>query len=112
MRVVVAVHTREVKTALFLALSGMDAVTIVATATSTAELVSYCRSFQPDVAIFEHGLAGKPMVETLEQLDGLGAVGKVLVIDGHAEATRASISGVFTDVDDLVASLADGRKGS
>jgi hypothetical protein len=42
----------------------------------------------------------------------LGAVGKVLVIDGDAEATRASISGVFTDVDDLVASLPDGRKGS
>ena len=57
MRLVVAVHSREVKTALFLALNG---ITIVATATSTAELVSYCRAFRPEVDCRERSARPSP----------------------------------------------------
>jgi DNA-binding NarL/FixJ family response regulator len=105
MRLVVAVHGREVKTALFLALTGIEMITIVATATSTAELVSYCRAFRPDLAIVESGLPGKPLAETLGQLDEFMIGGTVFVIDGASELVQAANAEVFTDVDDLVAAL-------
>jgi len=108
LRLVVAVHGREVKTALFLALNGIQTLDIVATATSTAELVSYCRAFRPDVAIVESGLPGRPLDETLQQLEESGCVGRVLLIDADTppdfilDLTDAE---VFEDVDHLVAAL-------
>ena len=104
-RVVVAVHSREVKAGLFLALSGVDSLTIVASASSSAELVTYCRTFRPEIAIVERGLPGRPMDETLRQLDDVDVVGKVLVIDGGALAAQVPNIEVFLDVDDLVAAL-------
>ena len=105
MRLVVAVHSREVKTALFLALNGLISITIVATATSTAELVSYCRAFRPDVAVVESGLPGRPFDETLQRVDELMAAGRIFVIDGGPEVVQATNAEVFTDIDDLVAAL-------
>jgi DNA-binding NarL/FixJ family response regulator len=105
LRLVVAVHTREVKTALFLALNGLMAITIVATATSTAELVSYCRAFRPDVAVVESGLPGRPFDETLQQLAKLMTEGRIFVIDCGPAEVQATNAEVFTDIDDLVAAL-------
>jgi hypothetical protein len=96
------------KTALFLALAGVDAVTIVATATSTAELVSYGRAFRPDVVIVESGLPGRPLSETLLRLGDSMKLGRILVIDGHGvidivdEQPNAE---VFEDIEDLVAAV-------
>ena len=105
MRLVVAVHGREVKTALFLALAGVDAVTIVATATSTAELVTYCRAFRPDIAVVESGLPGRPLDETLRQLNELIPGGRIFVINGASELVAATNAEVFTEINDLVAAL-------
>ena len=105
MRLVVAVHSREVKTALFLALDGLVSITIVATATSTAELVTYYRAFRPDVAVVESGLPGRPLDETLQQLAELKNPGKIFVIDGGPEVVQATNAEVFTNIDDLVAAL-------
>ncbi len=105
LRLVVAVHSREVKTALFLALNGLMSITIVATATSTAELVSYSRAFRPDVAIVESGLPGRPLDETLQQVDELMTAGRIFVIDGGPAEVQATKAEVFTDIDDLVAVL-------
>ncbi len=108
MRLVVAVHSREVKTALFLALNGLDTVTIVATATSTAELVSYCRAFRPDVVVVERGLPGRPLIEAIPKLGESMRKGRVLLIDGDEAldlARSVSYVEVFGDIADLVAAL-------
>jgi hypothetical protein len=96
------------KTALFLALNGIEAVTIVATATSTAELVSYGRAFRPDTVVVESGLPGRPLSETLPRLGDSMKSGRILVIDGHGvidivdEQPNAE---VFEDIEHLVAAL-------
>ena len=108
MRLVVAVHSREVKTALFLALNGLDMVTIVATATSTAELVSYCRAFRPDVVVVERGLPGRPLIEAIPKLGESMRKGRVLLIDGDEAldlARSVSYVEVFKSIADLVAAL-------
>lgn len=114
MRLVVAVHSREVKTALFLALNGINGITIVATATSTAELVSYCRAFRPDVVIVESGLPGRPLGETMPQLgDSMGA-GQILVIDGNGAidiVNEMPNAEVFKDIDHLVSTLPESKLG-
>jgi DNA-binding NarL/FixJ family response regulator len=108
MRLVIAVHSREVKTALFLALNGIDSITIVATATSTAELVSYWRAFRPDVAIVENGLPGRSLGEAFSQLDDAKWGGRILIIDPDSTIDLEldlSEGEAFGDVEHLVASL-------
>ena len=108
LRLVVAVHSREVKTALFLSLNGIGAITIVATATSTGELVSYSRAFRPDVAVVESGLPGRPLDETVLKLCESMASGQIFLIDGDVALDLARGSPnvhVFKDVDDVVAAL-------
>jgi len=108
MHFVVATHSREVKTALFLALNAVPTITIVATATSTAELVSYCRAFLPDVAIVESGLPGRPLAEVLHQFDTSTTPRRILVIGEDNAADLAMDVGkaeVLRDVDHLIATL-------
>lgn len=83
---VVATHTRELKTALFLALTAIPAVSIVATAASTAELVSYCHTFQPKTTIVEDGLPGRPLTSVLYELGTAIPEMRILLIDEHADA--------------------------
>jgi chemotaxis response regulator CheB len=85
MRVVVAVHSREVKTALFLALNAIPSIEIVATATSTAEVESYCRTFRPDIVIVESDLPGRPVSELLEEFEDSTTPRAALVIGDDAE---------------------------
>ena len=84
MRIVAGVHSRDVKTALFLALDA-EGADIVATATTTSELISYCRSFRPDVAIVEGSLPGRQLDETLDEVAAFA--GRALVIDPEGRAT-------------------------
>jgi DNA-binding NarL/FixJ family response regulator len=84
-RVVVAVHSRDVKTALFLALNAIPSIEIVATATSTAEVDSYCRAFRPDIVIVESDLPGRPMFELLEDFEDSTTPREALVIGDDAE---------------------------
>lgn len=108
LHLVVATYTREVKTALFLALNAMPTITIVAAATSTAELASYCHAFRPDFAIVESGLPGRPLDAVLTELATSNPDSRLLLIDEHAETTAelnlAEIQ-VFTDLEQLIATL-------
>lgn len=108
MHFVVATHSRELKTAVFLALNTVPTITIVATANSTAELISYCRTFLPDVAIVESGLPGRPLADVLHQLGDAATPGRIFVIgeDGASELARdVGAAEVLRDVDHLLATL-------
>ncbi len=110
MNVVLALHSREVKTALYLALNATPDVTIVATATSTAELISYCHAFQPDVAIVETGLPGRPLPDVLGDFQQSETLRRILVI-GEDDATSL-VRGIakaelLQDTADLTAILPD-----
>ena len=117
MDVVVAVHGREVKTALFLALNSIPNIEIVATATSTAELASYCQTFHPGAVIVESDLPGRPLPDVLRELNQSTAPTHVLVVDSAEEPEAwEGIVGVepLTDVEDLLAilSIADSEEGA
>ena len=108
LHLVVATHTREVKTALFLALKAMPALAIVATATSTAELASYCHAFRPDFAIVESGLPGRPLRDVLAELVASRPDSRILLIDEHAELKtdlRLPEIDVFAALDQLIATF-------
>jgi hypothetical protein len=108
LHLVVATHTREVKTALFLALNALPAVTIVAAATSTAELASYCHAFRPDFAIVESGLPGRPLRDVLAELVVARPDSRILLIDEHAELRtdlRLPEIDVFAALDQLLATF-------
>lgn len=103
--VVVATHSREIRTALFIALNAIPTITIVATATSTAELASYCHAFQPDIAIVEGRLPGRPLAGVLSELRSSTPERQILLIDVHADLKGAlDFTGVevFTDLDQLM----------
>ena len=105
MRLVVATHTRETKTSLFLALSAIDNVSIVATANSTGEMISYCRTYRPDVVIIEGGLPGYSLAKAVDQLDESMSEGRILIVDGVAaqqEAAKRSHVEQFGNLDVLV----------
>ena len=108
MRLVVAVHSREIKTALFLALNGLATITIVATATSTAELISYCRNFEPDIVIVERGLPGRPIGETLTDLMRSFPDCRIQMIDdrngGQIDQDLPKVE-VFRDLDELITTM-------
>lgn len=110
MNIVLAVHSREVKTALYLALSGMSDVAVVATATSTAELVSYCHSFLPDVAIVETGLPGRSLREVLDGFERSVAPRRVLIVGGDDASDLANTTAraePLRDIDHLASILLD-----
>ncbi|GMQ98631.1 MAG: hypothetical protein BMS9Abin17_1152 [Acidimicrobiia bacterium] len=103
--VVVATHSREVKTALFLALNAIPAITIVATATSTSELISYCNTFRPDTAIVESGLPGRPLGTVLSEVRSTRPDIRILLIDEFAAVSKddnPTDIEVFTDLQQLI----------
>jgi DNA-binding NarL/FixJ family response regulator len=103
--VVVAVHSREVRAALFIALNAIPAVTIAATAASSSELTNYCHAFHPDIAIVEAGLPGSPLSDFLLDFEDLDAPARILIIGADAAALLASDSDkaeVLKDVEHLV----------
>lgn len=79
-RLLLAVHTRELKTAFFLALSERSALQIVASATNTAELLSYSRAFQPDAIALEWEMPGRLMADVLPVLIQSCTSAEVLII--------------------------------
>jgi hypothetical protein len=108
--IIVATHTRELKTALFVALNAIPAVAIVATATSTAELASYCHAFRPDFAIVQSGLPGRSLGEVLTELTASNPESQLLLIDDQAQPTADPTMPeieIFTDIDQLIATLPD-----
>jgi len=105
---VIAVHTKEVRTGLFLALNKHPSITIVASATTTAELVSYCRAFEPDVAIVENRLPGRTMHESLSEATEASPNSRFLLIDDDTNLqsmVRPPKIEAFTSLDQLVATF-------
>jgi DNA-binding NarL/FixJ family response regulator len=108
MRIVVATHSREVRMALFLALDAVPTATIAATATTTAELMSHCRAFQPDAAVVEDTLPGQPVGEALTSLSASHPDCRFFVVDtldGPKFDAASNRIETFTDVDQLVAAV-------
>ena len=89
-RIVLASHSRELRMSLFLALDALEDASIVATASSTAELISYCKVLRPDVVIIESGLPGRGLDATIDQLTTYMGQGRILIVDGEdaREAAR------------------------
>lgn len=110
MRTVVAVHSREVKTALFIALNAIPSVTIVATATTTSELIGYTHAFRPDALILESGLPGKPLSDVLAEVESSMSPERILVIGGDDASVvvgRDSTAEILRDVEHLLEVLTD-----
>lgn len=105
MRTVVAVHSREVKTALFIALNAIPSVIIVATATTTSELIGYTHAFRPDALIVEFGLPGKALPDVLEEVESSMTPERILVIGGDDAAEvvgRVATAEILRDVEHLL----------
>ena len=108
MRLLIAVHSRDVRRALFLALSGIERVAIVGTATTTAELLSLCRALDPGLVVVEAGLSGQPLEDLLRSVEGLRLDCRVLILDPcaqHEDRIAAGGFEVFSDIDHLVAAV-------
>jgi len=105
LRLLLAINTRELKTAFFLALSGQPDMQIVATATNTAELLSYSRTLLPDVTVLEWDLPGRPVVDVFPML----AQKEVFVISkpsSHRQIQEFSpTTKIFTDPEKLIKAL-------
>ena len=108
MRLLIAVRSRDVRRALFLALSGIERVAIVGTATTTAELLSLCRALVPGVVVVEAGLPGQPLKELLRSVEELRLDCRVLIVDPlvhHEYEIAAGGFEVFSDIDHLAAAV-------
>ena len=79
-KLLLAVHTRELKTAFFLSLSGEPEVKIVATAVNSAELLTYNRAFQPQVIVLEWELPGEPVHDILPRLSQAESSPKIFLV--------------------------------
>jgi DNA-binding NarL/FixJ family response regulator len=110
LHIVVATHSREVKTALFHSLNAIPTVTIVATGTSTAELVNYTHAFRPEIVIVETGLPGLPLSDVLGELHTVNPRLRILLI-GEDTEVRAFLDipnvEVFSDLDLLISTFPD-----
>ena len=105
MRFILATHTREIRSSLFLALNAMDHANIVATANSTGELINYCRALRPDIVVIEDLLPGSSLSEVVDEIRGLVEEAQILIVDGaDSKAVAAKVPNVweFTDIDVLV----------
>ncbi len=78
-RLLLALHTRELKTAFFLALSAEPEVQIVATAVNSAELLTYTRAFQPKIIVMEWELPGLPVSEVIPKLTATESGPKIFI---------------------------------
>lgn len=108
--VVIAVHGREVKTALFLAVNAIPTMSIVASAVSTSELVGYCHAFQPDYAIVDAGLPGRPLGETITELRVSNPDTQILLLGDVGELDtdlKPPDIEAFADLDRLITTLPD-----
>ena len=79
-RLLLAIYTRELKTAFFLALADEPNIQIIATAANTAELLTYNRSLQPNAILLEWDLPGRPMCEVYQVLTQAGDPPSIFII--------------------------------
>jgi DNA-binding NarL/FixJ family response regulator len=104
-----AIYTRELKTAFFLALSEQPSVHVVASATNTAELLSYHRTFLPDAIALEWEMPGRPVKDLLPTLAQSDTPAKILIISRPSSCEQirelAPNARVFDDPEELIDTL-------
>lgn len=104
-----AIFTRELKTAFFLALSDESNLQIIATASNTAELSTFSRSLQPNVIVLEWDLPGKPMSELYPVLTQADFPPAIFIIgkpsSEHHIRDLAPDCDLFTDPEALIQAL-------
>ena len=109
LRLLLAIYTRELKTALFLALSEQSALQIVALVTNTAELLSYSRTFQPDAIALEWEMPGRSMADVLPTLTQACSSAEILIINRPSSRQQirdiAPSANVFDDPEELLTTL-------
>jgi DNA-binding NarL/FixJ family response regulator len=107
-QLLLGVHSREIRTALFLALKGVGSVSIVGTATTTAELVSLARALRPEVVVIEGQLPGEPLVDAIAHVTTSAPGCRIMLIetmsDDIAERSDGTVE-VFSDIDELVTAV-------
>jgi DNA-binding NarL/FixJ family response regulator len=108
-RLLLAIFTRELKTAFFLSLSDMLNIQIIATASNTAELLTFSRSLQPEVIVLEWELPGRPMTEVYPVLTQGDCPPAVFIIgkpsSEHHIRDLAPDCDLFTDPEALIHAL-------
>jgi chemotaxis response regulator CheB len=106
LRLLFAMYTRELKTAFYLALSDRPSVQVVASATSTAELLSYNRAFQPDAIALEWELPGRPLADLLPTLTQACPSAEILIISRPSSRQQiqdaAPCVSVFDEPEELI----------
>jgi DNA-binding NarL/FixJ family response regulator len=104
-----AIFTREMKTAFFLALSDESDIQIKATASNTAELLTFNRSLQPNVIVLEWDLPGRPMTEVYPVLTQSDHPPAIFIIgkpsSEHHIRDVAPDCDLFSDPEDLIHEL-------
>jgi len=108
-RLLLAIYTRELKTAFFLALSDESNIQIVATAANTAELLTYNRSLQPNAIVLEWDLPGRPMTEVYPVLTQADSLPDIFIIgkpsSEHHVRDLAPDCDLYTDPEKLINAL-------
>jgi chemotaxis response regulator CheB len=106
LRLLFAMYTRELKTAFYLALSDRPSVQVVASATNTAELLSYNRAFQPDAIALEWELPGRPLADLLPTLTQACPSAEILIISRPSSRRQfrdlAPTASVFDEPEELI----------
>ena len=109
LRLLLAIYTRELKTAFYLALSDQPSLQVVASATNTAELLSYSRTFQPDAITLEWELPGRPVADFLPTLTQACSSAEILVISKPSSRQQirdvAPCVSVFDEPEELIHTL-------
>ena len=108
-RLLLAIYTRELKTAFFLALSDESKIQIVATAANSAELLTYNRSLRPDSIVLEWDLPGKSMTDVYPVLTQDDSPPSIFIIgkpsSEHHVRDLALDCDLYTDPEELVNAL-------
>jgi DNA-binding NarL/FixJ family response regulator len=109
LRLLLAIYTRELKTAFYLALSDWPSVQVVASATNTAELLSYNRAFQPDAIALEWELPGRPLADVLPTLTQACSSAEILIVSRPSSRQQirdvAPTASVFDEPEELIHTL-------
>jgi DNA-binding NarL/FixJ family response regulator len=109
LRLLLAIYTRELKTAFYLALSDQPSVQVVASATNTAELLSYSRTFQPDAIALEWELPGRLVADVLPTLTQACSSAEILIISRPSSRRQiqdvAPTANVFDEPEELINTL-------
>ena len=108
-RLLLALVTRELKTAFFLTLSDEPNIKIVATASNTAELLTFNRSLQPNALVVEWELPGSSMTEVYPELKEAASPPSIFIIGKpsceHDILEMALEGEFFVDPEDLIQTL-------